>query len=78
MNINIGNIIIIENLEYVGDYGGSRWKPEFSRIRRAWKVDDINNQGRIIAHDKNGKTRYIHALDRPPCYPYIVRVAGGK
>ena len=78
MIINNGDIIIIENLEYIQDYGGSRWKPEFVRVRHAWKVDDINNQGRIIAHDSNGKQRYIHALDRPPCYPYIVRVSNCK
>lgn len=73
MIIENGDIIIIENLEYTGDHGGSRWKPEFTRIRHAWRVDDINNQGRIIAHDMHGKVQYIHALDRPPCYPYIIR-----
>ena len=78
-SIDIGDIIIIEKLEYIGNYGGSRCRPEFARIRQAWRVDDINNQGRIKAHDSHGRRCYIHALDRPPCYPYIVKLArGGK
>ena len=66
MTINFGDIIIVENLVWEQDH--------FHRVRNAWKVDDINNQGKIHAHDAHGKRKLIHALDRPPCYPYIVKV----
>ena len=72
--INNGDIIIVSNLEYIGNYDKCGYKPEFTRALRAWKVDDIRNNGTIHAHDKHGKRKIIHALDKYPCTAYIVRV----
>lgn len=72
--INNGDIIIVSNLEYIGDYDKRGYKPEFTRALRAWIVDDIGNNGTIHAHDKHGKSKLIHALDKSPCTAYIVRV----
>ena len=74
MKVNIGDILIIENSEYTDDYTGNDWKNHFVLRRHAWRVDDITNGGRIAAHDFHGNKRTLHALDKPPCYPYIVRV----
>lgn len=76
--INNGDIIIVSNLEYIGDYDKRGYKPEFTRTLRAWIVDDIGNNGTIHAHDIHGKRKMIHALDKPPCYPYIVRVVPAR
>lgn len=66
MAIDPGDIIIVTTLEEVQD--------DFQKLHRAWRVDDISNNGKILAHDFRGKKKMLHALDRPPCYPYIVRV----
>lgn len=56
--INNGDIIIVSNLEYIGDYDKRGYKPEFTRALRAWIVDDIGNNGTIHAHDKHGSGIY--------------------
>lgn len=74
MTINIGDIIIVESFDFGRDYSGNVWANNFLRLRHAWRVDDISNNGSIKAHDIHGKFKRIHALDKPPHYPYIVRV----
>ena len=72
--IEIGDILIIENPDFGRDYSGKVWYNNFLRCRHAWRVDDINNNGTIKAHDIHGKRHFIHALDRDKCYPRIVKV----
>ena len=71
--IEIGDIIIVDCQEFVEtDIFGNG---EFVYTREAWRVDDVTNNGRIKAHDRNGNRRGIHALDnRPPYYPRLVKV----
>lgn len=78
MSINPGDIIIIENMEPGRSYSGKVWSNQFLLVRHAWRVDDITNGGKITAHDFHGKRKMIHALDKPPCYPYIVRVVPAR
>ena len=78
-SINIGDIIIVEKLEFVKSHTQQAWKltnnNEWSKVRRAWRVDDITNNGKIKAHDGYGKKNLlIHAMDKAPCTHYIVRV----
>lgn len=74
MTINIGDILIIENMEFGREYSGTNWSNNFLLIRHAWRVDDITNSGKIHAHDIHGNRRGIHALDTKNCYPKIVKV----
>ena len=78
MRIEQGDIIIIENMEPGRSYSGKVWSNQFLLARHAWRVDDITNGGKITAHDIHGKRKMIHALDKPPCYPYIVRVVPAR
>lgn len=78
MIINTGDIIIIESKDFCRDYSGNVWSNNFLKLRHAWRVDDITNNGKITAHDMHGKRKTIHALDRPPCFPYIVKVISAK
>lgn len=78
MRIEKGDIIIIENMEPGRGYSGNVWSNHFMLARHAWRVDDITNGGKITAHDIHGKRKMIHALDKPPCYPYIVRVVQAR
>lgn len=77
MNIETGNIIIVSELQYSGDYTQNRHDPyikrEFTRVFNAYRVDDISNNGKIKCHNRQRKARYIHALDSAPA-PYIKRV----
>ena len=74
MVINENDVIIVKTSEYQRQYGNSSYKSEFSHCLRAWRVDSITNNGKINAHDLHGRKKLIHALDKYPCYPHIVRV----
>lgn len=71
MIINDGDIIIVE--QQVFDRSLSDSKHIFLRLRFAWRVDSITNNGSIKAHDHKGQRHYIHAMDKPGHVAYIVK-----
>ena len=72
--INKGDIIIVSVLEYTpGLYNGARdWNANFLRVLRAFRVDDINNNGTIRGHGFKRDLLYLHEQSEA-----IVRVIKG-
>ena len=60
--IEKGDIIIVSVLDYTpGLYNGAKdWNANFLRVLRAFRVDDINNNGTIKGHGFKRDLLYLH------------------